>query len=384
MKTLLATLTAITAVAMLAFAPPVLAQPPLPLAFWSFDDGANPTADDTGNGNDGTLYGTPTYDSFDQPLEIGGGNSLSFNGTTNYIALNMSLTGSGSLPQLTASVWFKTTFNTGSFTNNWSFLDFDRSEFFNVYVTPSGRIGFSTTGEGPFTGGFGDLDDMFSNTSGLNDGFWHHVAVVYDGSDKLIYVDGVLDNTVLNAHSGALGRDTTRYGFIGDGSEATSFNGTRNNILYDGKMDEVAFWNVALTAEQIENIASGAPILVLTVDVDIKPGSDPNSINLCSGGAVPVAILGSDTFFVSDVKTDDTLRFAEAAVKVVGRKDPHTLCSYQDVNDDWIDDLVCHFVTTDIAALDGESSTATVHGELLDGTPIEGTDSVNIVKDTCN
>lgn len=33
--------------------------------------------------------------------------------------------------------------------------------------------------------------------------------------------------------------------------------------------------------------------------------------------------------------------------------------------------------------IDGESSTATVNGELLDGTPIEGADSVNIVKDTC-
>ncbi|MGB5177882.1 MAG: hypothetical protein WBP44_04035, partial [Gammaproteobacteria bacterium] len=115
----------------------------------------------------------------------------------------------------------------------------------------------------------------------------------------------------------------------------------------------------------------------------IKPGSDMNSINLCSNGAVPVAILGSDTFNVSGVNTD-TLRFAEAAVKVVGKKDPHTLCSYEDVSGDYIDDLVCHYVTTDIAGIDGESSTATVNGELLDGTPIQGTDSVNIVKDTCN
>lgn len=121
----------------------------------------------------------------------------------------------------------------------------------------------------------------------------------------------------------------------------------------------------------------------INVGIDIKPFNDPNSINLCSNGAVPVAILGSETFDVFDVDTE-TLRFSEATVKVVGKKDPHSLCSYEDVNDDWNDDLVCHFVTTDIAALHGDSTSATVNGELFDGTPIEGSDSINIVKDTCN
>jgi len=122
--------------------------------------------------------------------------------------------------------------------------------------------------------------------------------------------------------------------------------------------------------------------VVIEVNVDIKPGSDPNSINLCSGGNVPVAIFASAELDVADINTD-TLRFAEASVKVVGKKDPHTLCNLEDVSGDLIDDLVCHYVTQDIAALDGESSTATVNGELLDGTPFEGTDSVNIVKNTC-
>jgi len=121
----------------------------------------------------------------------------------------------------------------------------------------------------------------------------------------------------------------------------------------------------------------------IVVDVDIKPGSDPNSINLCSNGAVPVAILGSDSVHVSDINTD-TLRFAEAAAKVVGKKDPHSLCSIEDVNGDFEYDLVCQYVTTDIAGVDGESTSATVNGEFLDGTPLEGSDTISIVKDTCN
>ena len=43
---------------------------------------------------------------------------------------------------------------------------------------------------------------------------------------------------------------------------------------------------------------------------------------------------------------------------MVGKKDPLTLCSYEDVNFDGFTDLVCHFLTTDIAGVDGESTAA--------------------------
>ena len=120
----------------------------------------------------------------------------------------------------------------------------------------------------------------------------------------------------------------------------------------------------------------------MSIGIDIKPWSDPNSINLCSKGAVQVALLGDTSFDVSLVDKD-SLRFADSAVKMVGKKDPNTLCSIEDVNLDGFNDLVCHFVTTDIAALDGESVSAEVNGALLDGTSIKGADSVNIVKYTC-
>jgi len=80
----------------------------------------------------------------------------------------------------------------------------------------------------------------------------------------------------------------------------------------------------------------------------------------------------------------DSLRLAEADVKMVGKKDPQTFCSVEDVNGDFFDDLVCHYINQDIAALDGLSTSAEVNGQLFDDTPIKGTDSVNIVKDTCN
>ena len=130
------------------------------------------------------------------------------------------------------------------------------------------------------------------------------------------------------------------------------------------------------------------------IDIDIKPGSFPNSINLGSGGATPVAILGSDTFDVLDVDTS-TLTLGTSGVKTVGKvktvgnKD-HQLCSIEDVSGDFdsafgleglpdgFDDLVCHFITVDIVPEAGETD-AKISGELMDGTAFEGTDSVNIV-----
>ena len=93
--------------------------------------------------------------------------------------------------------------------------------------------------------------------------------------------------------------------------------------------------------------------------------------------------MGSDTFDVNDINTD-SLRFADAQVKMIGKKDPQSLCSTEDVNDDGYDDLVCHFNTTELGnMLDGTSTSATVKGETVDGTPIEGSDNITIVKDEC-
>jgi len=164
---------------------------------------------------------------------------------------------------------------------------------------------------------------------------------------------------------------------------ASGFTGKANPpMIGPGDLEFDSFGNLYIA--DADSLWKISPVSVIPelITIDIKPGSDPNSINLCSNGAVPVAILGSDTFDVSTVNTE-SLRFAGAGVKVVGKKDPRTLCSLEDVNGDSYLDVVCHFVMADIAAIDGESGIAKVNGELLDGKPIEGTDSVNIVKDLC-
>ena len=178
---------------------------------------------------------------------------LTLDGTNDYIALNMSYTGKN-IAELTVEAWVKTTFSHSGNFNNWAIVDFDRSEFYNLFVAGNGRVGFST-----YSQSNGNIKDFYSGSGHtVNDGQWHHIAGVYDGTDKIIYIDGVEVARQVNPHSGAdLGRNNrTRWGFIGDGSEAGSYNANRNNFYYDGSIDEIRIWHVARTATQINSYKS--------------------------------------------------------------------------------------------------------------------------------
>jgi hypothetical protein len=103
--------------------------------------------------------------------------------------------------------------------------------------------------------------------------------------------------------------------------------------------------------------------------IDIKPGSDPNSINLKSKGAVPVAVLSTDGFDATIVDPA-TVTFAGA--------DP-LRWTVEDVRPfDGKDDLLFHFKTQELD-LDETSTEASLTGHTFDGEFIWGTDAVNIV-----
>jgi len=107
----------------------------------------------------------------------------------------------------------------------------------------------------------------------------------------------------------------------------------------------------------------------IEVEIDVKPGSYPNSINLGSKGVVPVAVLTTDDFDASTIDPN-TVSFAGALlVRWVE-------C---DVDSDGDLDMLFHFKTQELEELDKDSTEAILTGETWDGIPIKGTDTVNIV-----
>ncbi|MFW9825660.1 MAG: LamG-like jellyroll fold domain-containing protein, partial [Candidatus Thorarchaeota archaeon] len=211
-----------------------------------------------------------------------------FDGSHDFVYINDELhfTNTNEIQQVTVSCWFKTFYTGGSYSSNWAFFDFDRSEYFNFYIDPrDGKIGFSSSAQG-----YSGQNDFYGNTTGLNDGNWHFASVVYDGTDKIIYVDGVEDNRWVNAMNGlGFGTTTDRWGFFGDGSEASGVNGARNNIYYSGNIDEIRYFEYAVAPDEIEWLANYYPVQTDLLSITERAASVTIIVKDIDGRRVPGA-----------------------------------------------------------------------------------------------
>ena len=148
----------------------------------------------------------------------------------------------------------------------------------------------------------------------------------------------------------------------------TTVTSRRQNVNFYPDMPDGITPVRADTRVEVEGNFYHLTLAPLEVNIDIKPGSDPNSINLKSKGVVPVAVLTTDGFDASTVDPT-TVEFAGTSpVRWV-------MC---DMDGDGDMDILFHFKTQELD-LDENSTEATLTGNTYCGLPIEGTDTVKIV-----
>ena len=199
-------------------------------------------ADLSGNGNDGLIKGTD-IEAVDGVVAGG----LSFPGAaTDYISVrNHEYV--DPFPALTIAAWVKAPVR--GMIASW-----DRSEFFRF------AVGDDVGGNAATTFVAFDhccpIHDWFGETD-VADDEWHHLVAVFDGVEKRIYVDGELDAST-DATTEVIGAGQSRFGFIGIGSEAGTFDAaTGPNWAFNGIMDEYLMFHRSLSEAEIAHLSTG-------------------------------------------------------------------------------------------------------------------------------
>ena len=110
----------------------------------------------------------------------------------------------------------------------------DNQKAFAFILLASGKIEFTITTNG-------STDQYFESTTNISAGTWSHVALTYDGATMKAYINGIAAGT--KAVGGTMHNSTANIEI-----------GARNNAhFFNGKIDEVRIWNIALLENQINS-----------------------------------------------------------------------------------------------------------------------------------
>ena len=196
------------------------------IGWWTFDEGSGGTAFDLSDyGNDGILRGDPQW--------VDGiyGGAIDLDGDDDYIEIN-SIADDLTNNNFTVSAWIKTTAGEG-----------------NVIGANDSGSGhdfiFGVTGNGTL---LVEADSHINSYPPvINDGQWHFIAYVRDGTTAYAYTDGKLVGTETPDGNPA-GQVRWSIGMEWDDTPSDEFNGL---------VDDVHFFNHPLTEQEIIRVMEG-------------------------------------------------------------------------------------------------------------------------------
>jgi hypothetical protein len=209
-----------------------------PIAHWTFDEGSGTVAHDSADSHNGTVVGATWTTG-----KVGG--CLSFNGSSNYVNLgNVNAFNFGS-NNFTVSFWFKTEGthdNGGGLGDVIGKYNMDIGRQWMFQQDSSGKINFATYYANSMYGGEG-----LTSTQGYQ-GQWVYCTGVRDGSNKYLYINGVLDNT--GTCSGLVSSSSEVH--IGD--LCYDYSPSVEYQFFNGKIDDVRVYDYALSANEVAQL----------------------------------------------------------------------------------------------------------------------------------
>lgn len=208
-------------------------------------------ADDASNNNDGTVmtgYAPgPVASPGWLPTDGRFGGALNLDGAAGGERVHVDGISIGASQAFTYSLWFNpdTTLDSSS-----ARVDFVRwASGGPVYFVFQKTANSGTIELRGILDGWKELTGAQTTVTSWAAGTWHHIAGTYDGAGNYaIYVNGSLNDTANVSGATAAGTDL-------------GFGGRRDGGgVFDGQMDDVGFYNHALSASDISTIyASGIP-----------------------------------------------------------------------------------------------------------------------------
>lgn len=215
---------------MAAFAQGGVPAPTGLVSWWPGEGNAN----DIVGTNHGTVIGGVTY----TKGEVG--QAFSFDGNTGYVSIPDAPSLDAFTTNITIETWIKA--NQTNANGDWESIVSKGNAAWEINATPGAKtLTFALTGPNP---------NIVTGSRNVNDGQWHHVAGLYNGTNIYLYVDGALD-----ASTQATGLISPNHYPMGIGYNAQGPFGYPT-YFYNGAVDEVSIYNRALSSNEIAAIYS--------------------------------------------------------------------------------------------------------------------------------
>jgi hypothetical protein len=214
--------------------------------YWKLDEGSGSSfSDSSGNGNTGTLFSSPSWSTsvsptirFSDPGSIGiTGGATNDHGEVTVSSLNLN-------PNNNVTVAY------------WMYYPSIPAVSSNAVVLKSSGLlqtGFIKGTGGPCTGvclaawnSGGGNAPLAYKTSPSSSAGWYHFAYTWDGTNSRLYINGVEATSTTNAPTSAVVSKVY----------LSTYDGT-NEDFTGGKIDDVRVYSTALTAPQVQRLASG-------------------------------------------------------------------------------------------------------------------------------